>query len=719
MSHITDPPLDHPGRAGHDFNYAVWTAGTSVTLCNVPWNSDYRDIVNFTSDSALDTYLTNNSGPTVHIDNLTYAAAGRPVRIALPFNDAYRFNYLRVHNPAQPVGESGPRTFYYFIRDVRFVAPNTTELDIQLDVWQTFRSHVQFGNCYVERGHLGIANENQFNDNGREYLTIPEGLDIGGEYMVRGNYTHTLADIQWSDTGGPAAGGFNYNIIMATTVSIDGSGGNTSDPKLSTATGSRFEGLPNGAELYYFETPTEFRNFISQNRERPWMTQGIISIYAVPPIPASDLQTETVYPEGVGDGVKRLLDFRVKPQKISLRDDWRDQQIQNLPSRYRHLRKFLTYPYTIVELTTYSGTPLILKPEGMDGDDLEVVILNHLAPPAPRIVVYPYRYNNGGVEDWNRNGVVFNDSSEFLDMVTGIFNLPTFSTVNNSYMSFMASNANSIAYQHSQADWSQQRALAGNQVAYDQASQNIGLTRQMTELGIGAASARTDLANTTGGYRALQGAAGGLIGGLGGGAVGIGAGAIGAASQGISHAIDVNHRNNELAINSNLARSQTRAQTGTAGFMRDTNKDFADFAATGDYEMSIAAINAKVQDARMIQPTTSGQMGGDAFNLAQYQWAVHAKVKTLQRASMHAIGEFWLRYGYAVNRFARMVQLDVMSKFTYWKLKETYITSSTCPEAFRQAIRGIFEKGVTVWKNPDDIGNIDIADNEPLAGVSL
>src|SRR5699024_390877 len=118
--------------------------------------------------------------------------------------------------------------------------------------------------------------------------------------------------------------------------------------------------------------------------------------------------------------------------------DWRDQQIQNLPSRYRHLRKFLTYPYTIVELTTYSGTPLILKPEGMDGDDLEVVILNHLAPPAPRIVVYPYRYNNGGVEDWNRNGVVFNDSSEFLDMVTGIFNLPTFSTVNNSYMSFMA-----------------------------------------------------------------------------------------------------------------------------------------------------------------------------------------------------------------------------------------------------------------------------------------
>jgi hypothetical protein len=61
----------------------------------------------------------------------------------------------------------------------------------------------------------------------------------------------------------------------------------------------------------------------------------------------------------------------------------------------------------------------------------------------------------------------------------------------------------------------------------------------------------------------------------------------------------------------------------------------------------------------------------------------------------------------------------VMSKFTYWKLSETYISSAFMPEAFKQVIRGIFEKGVTVWASPSDIGNIDIADNTPLGGISL
>jgi hypothetical protein len=60
-----------------------------------------------------------------------------------------------------------------------------------------------------------------------------------------------------------------------------------------------------------------------------------------------------------------------------------------------------------------------------------------------------------------------------------------------------------------------------------------------------------------------------------------------------------------------------------------------------------------------------------------------------------------------------------MTKFTYWKLKETYITSSLCPEVYKQTIRGIFEKGVTVWVTPTDIGNIDIASNEPIAGITL
>jgi hypothetical protein len=194
----------------------------------------------------------------------------------------------------------------------------------------------------------------------------------------------------------------------------------------------------------------------------------------------------------------------------------------------------------------------------------------------------------------------------------------------------------------------------------------------------------------------------------------------GVANAAVSYAINTNQANQSNAISTGLSGGVNRSQTANMGYVRDTNLDLARFSANGDYANAIAGVNAKVQDAKLTQPTTSGQVGGDAFLLSTYRWGVELKVKMVQPAVMNAIGEFWLRYGYAVNRFTTMpASLMVMDRFTYWKCKEVYLTASNCPETFKQALRGIFEKGVTVWKNPADIGNIDTAENEPLAGVTI
>lgn len=712
MSHV-DPP-ENVGDFGLEFNYSVWTAGTSVTLCNVPWFSDYRDVVFFDSQSELDSYLNRNSGPTISLQNMMHARPGHPVRINVPFNDAYKFNYLRVHNPRQPVGESAARTFYYFISDVRYVAPNTTELIVQLDVWQTFIRTIDFGRSYVERGHIGIANENQMNDYGRRYLAIPEGLDQGSEYEHTNFWSHTIADTTGDDA---------YEILVLSTVSLEDSGGTVDDPVLETARGTYFEGLPNGVSAYIIPSFTKFIFFMGEISEVPWVSQGIIGIYAIPSFNTEDFNFETVKPDWYGEvnGFLRVTgQGRLPREKVTLKTNWRDEVRSRIPQRYRHLSKFMTYPYCVIELTTNSGNPLLLKPESVVGDDFEIVKLMHIMQPNPRLVVYPYRYNaSGHMGAVTRGGEVFHDRGEFLDMATGIFDFPTFSITNNAYISFMASNRNSINYQHQQADWSQTRALTGNELGFNQSSRQMSLQNQLNAQNVSAMGARTDLANTTGGYRALtSGAAAVGQGMMSGSGVGVAGGVMSAATTGINHAIDVNHRNQTLGIESSLANRSTRAQVDTAGYMRDTNKEFADFAARGDYEMAIAGINARVQDAKLIQPTTSGQMGGDAFNLSMYQWSVDARVKMMQSGAMAAIGEFWLRYGYRINRFLPIPQnLKVMTKFSYWKLMETYLTSSQCPESFRQTIRGILEKGVTVWNDPNDIGRIDIGDNRPLAGV--
>jgi len=717
---IKDLPPHDGSSFGLEFNYSVWTPGTTVQLCNVPWASDYRDVVYFSTQAKLDEYLTNNAGPSVSFSGLTYAKPGNPVRISLPFNAAYKFNYLRVHNATQPVSGDSPRTFYYFINDVRYVAPNTTELHIQLDVWQTFHRNASFGNCYIERGHIGIANENQFNDYGREYLTVPEGLDVGGEYRIIRSYKKDIAAINTGDNPGVA-------ILVTSTVSLTDSGGDVNAPKLSTANGSSFEGIPNGAELYYFDSVGQFRSFMSAFSQKPWITQGILSITAIPKITAWTVDGVQVADDIVLDGmvtpVKKLIQGSVHNKKHNLASNFRGEVAEQLADRYKHLKKFQVYPYTVVELTSYTGTPLILKPESMGGANIEVLQLTHLAPPSPRIAFIPYKYNStaGMIDEVSSAGEIVNDNAEFLDMQTGIFNFPQFSLVNNGYLTYMAANSHSIAYQQQAADWSQTRALAGNSLAFDQASAGMGLAQTLNRNQVSAATQTTALANTTAGYRALQGGVNGAIGGVAqGGPAGVASGALAAANSAVDYAIQTNQNNQQLGINTGLANAQTRAGVENQGYLRDTNRAYADFAARGDYENAIAAINAKVQDARMIQPTTVGQVGGDAFNLVTFKWGVYAKVKTLQQAMIHVIGEYWLRYGYAINRFGRMpINYQVMTRFTYWKLRETYITSSTCPEMFKQTLRGIFEKGVTVWNNASDIGNIDIADNDPLPGVRL
>ena len=133
---IMDPPygeaIDHD--FGHGFNYAVWTPNTEISFHNVTWDMAYRDVVHYATDAALNVYLDAHAGPSWV--NSRYAPANQPIDVDIPFNKCYKYNYIRVYNPAQPLGGTDEaRYFYYFITDVQYLAPNTTRIMVQLDVW--------------------------------------------------------------------------------------------------------------------------------------------------------------------------------------------------------------------------------------------------------------------------------------------------------------------------------------------------------------------------------------------------------------------------------------------------------------------------------------------------------------------------------------------------------------------------------------------------------
>lgn len=717
MNQITGDPNNYD--FGMDFDYAVWTANTNITLTNVPWNNDYRDVVSFATTNDLNAYIDSSVSQNVTIANSMYAKANEPIVLEIPFNVANRFNYVRVYNPAQPLirgGGDSPKYFYYFITDVRYSAPNATTIIVQLDVFQTYIRQVRFGRCYVERGHLGIANSENFRNYGRDYLTVPEGLDTGENYI-------TVMQKSESQLVIPAAG--KYSILVASTVKLEADPGTVGSPKLVSAEGGVAQGLPSGASYYIFLKASEFTAFMRKYSDKPWVTQGIISITVIPEITRYYQLSELGAKLPIG--AYKAPSVAARKAKSVQMQDWRNNtRLRNyIPPRYRHLKKFYTFPYMAIELSTMVGQSSIHKPELINSPDIIVKEEVALLPPNQRISWWLDGYNSVTPAMSDPAGQMLGLG---YDHAVSLGNFPALAIVNNGAILAMANSAHTTAFGYQSADWSQQRALRSNEVSYDQASMGINAASDQARIAGNSDIASTGISNQLAQDSAMFNLIGGTASGAGMGAfagpAGAIAGGIGGAASGVmglmSTGMQVDAANAQLANRLSAASQSQGVSSGLASGIRDTNKSLADWAARGDYESTISGLNARTRDMQLTPPSVIGQQGGETLGMLNFRYGYRLGFLMPDQASIQTVGEIWLRYGYAVQRFAFIPNdLMVMDKFTYWKMKETYIRSAGMPETFKQALRGILEKGVTVWANPDDIGVIDPAINRPLPGITI
>lgn len=696
-------PVDDPGGFELDFSYATWTPGTAVTLCNVPWDMGYRNVVWYKSDEACFRDIIAD-GRNIEITAMTYCAHGRPVRIPTSFTDASKYNYCVVRNGRE--GGARPKMYFYFITSVEYVAPGTTQITLQLDVWQTWVRTVKMGRCYIERSHFVEACQpagdgGEALDYMRRRLTVAEGLDMGSDYVTRDFMRKPLAD--------PLGGDPAPVVVVCATTNLTAAYGTVDKPELKTATGSTAEMLPNGCEIWAVKMK-DFSPMVTHLKDYPWVSQGIISITMVPESAIFKHVFLSQNPQKLngGAGPACLYSMNVnsgEEEHVRVDIDFAGDVVHwirsTIPERYRRFMKFACYPYAAIELTTYTATPIVLKPELFGSPALRVTQLSHAVPPNPRIMFFPMAYGDRKTQ-W---GNFDDDAGEYLDMAVGISNLPTFSVLNNGYLSYMASSAHSIAYQYQAADWSQSKAQMAAQTAYSIAGNNIASSAAITNQNNENMGRQQHVRN-------IQNAANtglGMVGSLAGGNI------LGAVTQGVSGYVNYEAGNALTQLSQQNASAINAIQMRAGNQNRDLNLELANATRRGDYQSAIAGINAKTQDARLIQPTTSGQVGGEAFVLAADQWKLVAKIKTIPDGAMRVIGEYWLRYGQAANVFARLpVDFLCMTHFTYWKCLEVTCTSQSCPESFRATLCGILEQGVTVWRNKAHIGNMDYGENRPL-----
>lgn len=706
-------------RAGLSFDYSVWSAGSVITMVNVPFDNTYRDIVDWKSYGHTPyAYVKSfNNMHKVEINQMTYLAQGKPIRIPTPFTKANQYNYVMVENPGRPVNNIGfegytPSVFFYFITSIDYIAPNTTQLTLQLDVWTTYYQRINFGRSYLERGHMGIAATDSFDNYGKNWLTQPEGLDMGSEHQIIRTYRRMLADITNND----------YSVIVTSTVNLDVENGygDANNPRVSMADPSNAEGLPNGVEIYVC-TYKDFRQGMLGLKNYPWIAQGIGSITIVPKdiVDFGGTKIDVGKDSGTGKWTWLTNHSVYINRNYSLTDaSFRSEFLSLLPKEYQELKKFVTSPYCIVELTTYSGNPVEFRPESIRTAGININQYAHVAPPNPSLFLTIRDYNTitESVIVERRAGKVTNEYGEGWDMCTGYTSLPTFSAVNNSSLNALASSAHTAAAQVNNAKWQQQRAQRAATAARDVANAGIAATQAGAENSMWGNSAMADSQSRYNNMRATvqatQGAMtalGGVM-GLNGSAAGAGIGQ--AATAGVSAMINNSQAQSTANIQNQLASGASQISQQQQRTVRDTNYELAQFAANGDYEAAIASINGQRQDMQVIPPSVVGQTSGYVSSMVSNGLVIDARIRSVSPAAMRSIGDFWLRYGYLMNTWIKFPKtLSLMTEFTYWKMAECYLVDTTIPEGFKASVRGIFEKGVTVWRSPQRIGNTNIRNN--------
>lgn len=669
-----------------------WAIQSRVTLCRVAWDDSYKDVVSFESPEKRNEYFDSLTSESIVLDNYTYLKPNEPINIDVPFHKAYTFNYLIVDNPKtdDPDDVTPPR-FYYFIEGAAMLNPSTTALTLQLDVFQTYLWQFRLGVCFVERGHLAMAAMHNCLTDGayyqadvmRSFGIAPEGLDVGSEYTIIDAETFDLSAKQWA-------------VIVQSNTDLAANWGTRDNPSLKTADGQMTDGLASGCNVYAIES-WNYAEFMKKVRDAPWVAKGIVSISAFPKTVLTDgptVKLNGVPAHFLGDTPDEGEYFKSTAPFLRLLG-------AHTSPDFRFADKLKCFPYSVIEIVNYQGNSLLLKPELINDTNITLRQMSCAAPPYQKIAFFPAHYGEtyagSGYDQRDFYTMDFDgdayqtknhDVSKgyWLDTAIWFQDFPQMSIVNDEYVNYLASTTNRRQFGYNAAGWSQQKSLASNQLSYDQAQQQLANNQ-----------ANQDISNT---QQAINMSLSALSAGMAANPAGVLMGVAGGA-------------NNLVASNLQFQNNQQ-----LAGQFADQNKNLSDWAAKGDYHNAIAGIDATVQDAALTQPSQSGQMAGDGFNLSNGMMIVQIRYKTITTQMQEIVGNYFLKYGYAIRQYL-VPQKDFMcmEKYTYWKMLDTSIICSSADEGVKNAIRGIFEKGVTVWRNPGDIGRTYGADNAPIPGI--
>lgn len=321
------------------------------------------------------------------------------------------FKYIREHRGvkvpvnAEEIGnacylcfknQASGKWYYAFVTQVIYINPETSLLNFEIDVYQTFLFDMVIRDCDISREH--VANDD-FKTN-----TVQEPVDVG-DYVIAHEEVQVLGDLD-----------SNYPFIILSAIDLLSDPGTLEEPKVTAAQGGVYGGLPSAVRAYLVEPNQWETSSITAIMEAlssyPWVSQSILAIYALPSFGFSG--TVTVRQSAMGFNIGVISDssspFRSGAGGALI--GWQSK----FPS-YKN-KKMYNSQFSFIECLLPNGNRFVLKPEFIK-DSAPVVMLVSTLIPAPNFYFYTPDYC-GAEED-------------FLLNANNISGFPCFPVQNNTY----------------------------------------------------------------------------------------------------------------------------------------------------------------------------------------------------------------------------------------------------------------------------------------------
>lgn len=769
------PHIDNVNTYKYDngFDYGRFDAPQmELMLCTVPWDmgeahignrtiSGIGNVVYFETKEERDAWFDAIPDDECYRFTTKFKELHRSLEIdvPIPYDMCAKHNYLRVkynklandNSPVMYEGEDGLREWFWFVREVEFLAPNTTRLHLLDDAFQTWIYDINVSGMVLERGHAPM-----FAIKADEYLNNPIEKN---EYLLTDDVNFGEAS-QVSHIDAVAFNSGEMYACVATTANPQGDWGLKSDGNWHVPTKPYYtaNSVPS---VFVFAVETSKLNPLLSTATTyyPQFKQTIQAVF---------FASENMITLGDPFTFAEQTCYALTSSRKTIEFCDLEKSMFGYSQKYADIAKLYTSPYAHIEVTDENGNVDIVKIEDTTGT-INISAMFSIA--YPFITLNTHLLGVGGnayksITFKNMSTRSFGVSGQWYETLR-MWNIPTFAVV--------LSPAKEYDYS---SHFDRRQAVVDYTAAQNNANASANTITANAALAIAANSAITARSNTSANTSAsittthntaqasinntaiagsadstiaaneMQGTVGAVssaitgatsaitsaaTGNIGGAVSGIVSGIVGAGSTMANMTIANGLTASQAAIqqntntqNSYSANSKTlndaSNQTGTASDITSYQNtqisgQAANSAATQISNASRtasaaqSAINNGISQAALRAPFIYGSFAnGDSATTKPIGMFAH--VVTQSKSAIRATGDEFLRYGYMFDgQWEFDGNWNVGKYFTYWKLKDFWVSNLNVPDMYMDKIRFFLFGGVTIWRKPEYIGQVSVYDN--------